>query len=114
AGLTAVHGSMSKCFNMGHAARNGLTAALLARKNFTSSERGIEAPRGFAHVLSSRCEPGLIVDGLGQSWELLKNPYKPYPCGIVGHPIIDGCLELRRTHKLAADAIERIELRVHP
>ena len=32
AGLTAVHGSMSKCFNMGHAARNGLTAALLAQK----------------------------------------------------------------------------------
>ena len=54
AGLTAVHGSMSKCFNMGHAARNGLTAALLARKGFTSSARALEAPRGFAHVLSSR------------------------------------------------------------
>ena len=39
AGLTAVHGSMSKCFNMGHAARNGLTAALLAQKGYTSSER---------------------------------------------------------------------------
>ena len=114
AGLTAVHGSMSKCFNMGHAARNGLTAALLAQKGFTSSERGIEAPRGFAHVLSPRCDLNAIVDGLGHRWELLENAYKPYPCGIVGHPIIDGCLELRSAHGIAPDAIERIELRVHP
>ncbi len=114
AGLTAVHGSMSKCFNMGHAARNGLTAALLAQKGFTSSEHSIEAPRGFAHVLSSRCDLNVIVDGLGKTWELLENAYKPYPCGIVGHPIIDGCLELRSAHGIAPDAIERIELRVHP
>ena len=114
AGLTAVHGSMSKCFNMGHAARNGLTAALLAQKGFTSSERGIEASSGFAHVLSTRCDLNVIVDGLGKTWELLENAYKPYPCGIVGHPIIDGCLELRSAHGMAPDAIERIELRVHP
>jgi 2-methylcitrate dehydratase PrpD len=105
---------MSKCFNMGHAARNGLAAALLAQKNFTSSERGIEAPRGFAHVLSSHCALDLVVAGLGETWELLANAYKPYPCGIVGHPIIDGCLELRNAHHLMPDSIERIELRVHP
>src|SRR5258706_2036686 len=114
AGLTAVHGSMSKCFNMGHAARNGLTAALLAQKGFTSSERGIEAPRGFAHVLSSRCDLNVVADGLGETWELQENAYKPYPCGIVGHPIIDGCLDLRGAHGITSDAIERIDLRVHP
>jgi 2-methylcitrate dehydratase PrpD len=114
AGLTAVHGSMSKCFNMGHAARNGLTAALLAQKGFTSSEHGIEAPRGFAHVLSPRCDLNIITNNLGKSWELLENAYKPYPCGIVGHPIIDGCLDLRSAHGIAPDTIERIDLRVHP
>lgn len=113
-GLTAMLGSMTKPYNMGHAARNGLTAALLARKNFTSSERGIEAPRGFAHVLSSRCDLNLIVDKLGETWELMENAYKPYPCGIVVHPIIDGCLELRAAHSIAPDDIERIEVRVHP
>jgi 2-methylcitrate dehydratase PrpD len=113
-GLTAVHGSMSKCFNMGHAARDGLAAALLARKGFTSSEHGIEAPRGFAHVLSPRCDLNIITDNLGKSWELLENAYKPYPCGIVGHPIIDGCLDLRGAHGITADSIERIDLRVHP
>jgi 2-methylcitrate dehydratase PrpD len=99
---------------MGHAARNGLMAALLAQKNFTSSERGLEAPRGFAHVLSSRCDLNAIVDGLGASWELAHNAYKPYPCGIVVHPVIDACLQLRSEHAIAADTISKIELRVHP
>ena len=113
-GLTSMLGSMCKPYNMGHAARNGLAAALLAQKNFTSSERGIEAPRGFAHVLSSRCDLNAIVDGLGSRWELLQNAYKPYPCGIVVHPFIDACLQLRSEHAIAPDAIERIELKVHP
>jgi 2-methylcitrate dehydratase PrpD len=114
AGLTAVHGSMSKCFNMGHAARNGMLAALLAAKNFTSSEHGIEAPRGFAHVLSPRCDLAAIVDGLGATWELAQNAYKPYPCGIVAHAAIDACLDLRARHSIAPGAIERIEIRVNP
>ena len=113
-GLTEMLGSMAKCYNMGHAARNGLLAALLAAKNFTSSERGIEAPRGFAHVLAAQCDLNAIVDNLGVTWELAQNAYKPYPCGIVVHPVIDGCLQLRAEHALTPDAIARIELRVHP
>ena len=78
-GLTSMLGSMSKPYNMGHAARNGLAAALLARKNFTSSERGIEAPRGFGHVLSTKFVPDEITKNLGATWELALNAYKPYP-----------------------------------
>src|SRR5205085_165697 len=51
-----------------------------------------------------------IVRGLGKTWELAQNTYKPYPCGIVGHPIIDACLEIRKE----GQAIETIELHVHP
>lgn len=113
-GLTAMLGSMTKCYNMGHAARNGLTAALLAAKNFTSSARALEAPRGFAHVLSSRCDLNAIVEQLGATWELAHNAYKPFPCGIVVHPVIDACLQLRNEQRISPDAIERVELRVNP
>ncbi|HEV7803137.1 MAG TPA: MmgE/PrpD family protein, partial [Burkholderiales bacterium] len=37
AGTTGAHGSMTKSWNMANAARNGLVAALLAAKNFTST-----------------------------------------------------------------------------
>jgi hypothetical protein len=40
--------------------------------------------------------------------------YKPFACGIVIHPSIDGCIQLATAHRLSAEAIERIELRVHP
>jgi 2-methylcitrate dehydratase PrpD len=114
AGLREMFGTMCKSFHPGQAARNGLMAALLAARDFTSSERGIEAARGFAHVLSTRFAPEVITRGLGDSHELARNMYKPYPCGLVIHAVIDGCLELRALHSFAPTDIERVELAVHP
>ena len=42
-GLRESFGSMNKSFNPGRAASNGLFAAILASKNFTSSDRMLEA-----------------------------------------------------------------------
>jgi 2-methylcitrate dehydratase PrpD len=39
---------------------------------------------------------------------MLKNTYKPYPCGIVMHAVIDACLTLRRDHAIAAAEIAEI------
>src|SRR6266851_871339 len=47
-GLREMFGTMCKSFHPGRAAQNGLTSALLARGGFSSSERSLEAPRGFA------------------------------------------------------------------
>ena len=113
-GVREMFGSHCKPFHPGNAARNGLFAALLARENFTSSERGIEAPRGFAHVLSTKFEPREITENLGKTWEIDFNTYKPYACGIVIHPAIEGCAALAREHGLKAADIERIDLAVHP
>ena len=113
-GLREMFGTMCKPFHPGNAARNGLLAALLAQKNFTSSVQGIEAKRGFANVLSTAFKPGEITDRLGETWEILLNTYKPFACGIVEHPAIDGCIQLRNEHKLKGDEIEAISLKVHP
>jgi 2-methylcitrate dehydratase PrpD len=114
AGTTSAHGSMTKSWNMANAARNGLMAALLAAKGFTSTEQGLEGDRGFARMYAQRRDLDEIVRGLGETWELAENAYKPYPCGIVAHPVIDACLALRDEPRAAPDAVERIELRVHP
>ena len=113
-GLREMFGTMSKPFHPGRAAQNGMMAAFLAAKNFTSSERAIEAPRGFANVLATARNFGEITDNLGKTWEIALNTYKPFACGIVIHPAIDGCIQLRNEHKLKADAIESIALKVHP
>ncbi len=113
-GLREMFGTMCKPLHPGKAAQNGTFAAFLAKENFTSSERGIEAPRGFAHVASTKFDPSEIVDNLGKTWEISINTYKPFACGIVIHPSIDACVQLRNAHGLKAADIASIDLKVHP
>jgi 2-methylcitrate dehydratase PrpD len=113
-GLREMFGSMCKPLHPGLAARNGMVAALLARENFTSTTQGIEGRRGFANVLATERDYARITGGLGETWELAANSYKPFACGIVVHPVIDACLQLRSEQRLDADRIEAIELTVHP
>jgi 2-methylcitrate dehydratase PrpD len=114
AGLREMAGTMCKSFVHGRAAQNGLTSAFLAASGFTSSERAIEAPRGFANVLASTTDLGAVTEGLGTTFELSLNTYKPYACGVVCHPAIDGCIRLRNEHRLDAGRIAAVALRVHP
>lgn len=113
-GLREMFGTMTKSFHPGRAAQNGLTAALLASKNFTSSEQGIEARRGWANVVSTARRYSEITGNLGRTYEITQNTYKPFPCGIVIHPAIDACLQLREQYHPALDQVESVRLRVHP
>src|SRR5262245_12227196 len=110
-GLQEMFGSMTKSFHPGQAAQNGLRSALLASRNFTASEQPLEAKRGWFHVMSANTDYAALSDG---RWHILNNSYKPFACGLVVHPVIDGCLQLREAHGLTADAIERIDLAVNP
>jgi 2-methylcitrate dehydratase PrpD len=112
-GLRENLNTMGKFLHPGHAAQDGMTAAFLASKGFTASERILEAPRGFAHVLSAERNLGELTSGLGERFEILINTYKPYPCGVVLHPAIDGCLQLAKEHHITADDIASVDLAVN-
>jgi 2-methylcitrate dehydratase PrpD len=113
-GLREMFGTMTKSFHPGRAAHNGLTAALLASRNFTSSNQPLEAKSGWANVLSTSRNYAEITEKLGETYEILLNTYKPFACGVVIHPAIDGCIQLRNQYNLTAEQIDRIELRIHP
>ncbi len=114
AGLREMFGTMCKSFHPGRAAQNGLTAALLAAEDFTSSDQSLEAPRGFANTMSPEHDFTHVTKGLGETFEVERNTYKPFACGVVIHPIIDGCVQLRNQHGLTPSDIARVELRVNP
>jgi 2-methylcitrate dehydratase PrpD len=113
-GLQEMFGSMTKPFHPGRAAQNGLTAAVLASKNFTSSEQSLEAKYGWVNAVSTSHDYKYITNNLGETFEISNNTYKPFACGVVMHATIDGCIQLRNEHKLPADQIDRVELKVHP
>ena len=114
AGLREMFGSMGKGFHPGRSAQSGYMAALLAEKGFTSGRLPLEGPRGFAAVTAARFDLDKVVDGLGMEFDLRANTYKPFPCGIVIHPTIDACMQMRDQHGLNAEQIESVELRVAP
>jgi len=114
AGLREMFGSMGKAFHPGRSAQNGYAAALLAREGFTSGEHGIEGPRGFAAVTAAAYDLSKVTARLGDDWDLRANTYKPFPCGIVNHPTIDGAIQLHDEFGPAPEQIAAVRLRVAP
>ena len=119
-GLREMFGSDTKSFHPGRAASSGIVAALLAREGYTSSDSALEAKRGWANVVAGGGIPKLdeLLRGLGKTWEIETNSFKPFPCGIVCHPAIDAAIrchdELIQTHGLDPRGITKVSLKVHP
>ena len=113
AGLQQNRGTMSKSFHAGKAAHNGLLAALLAQQGFDSSTEIIEGRKGFSKTFAKDHQGSAMTEGLGQFWEIMSNGHKPYACGVVLHPLIDGVIALRPQIP-DFDSVEKIELKVNP
>ncbi|ROV96200.1 hypothetical protein VSDG_05102 [Cytospora chrysosperma] len=138
-GLREMFGSHTKSFHPGRAAQAGLMAALLAREGYTSSEQPLESKRGWASVVGvtkgekeiqgdlakwtgsgGNSEVGLPVKGAAEGqgrWEILRNSFKPFPCGIVIHPVIDACAQIHQDMEkegLEVEEIESVHAKVHP
>jgi 2-methylcitrate dehydratase PrpD len=114
AGIREMFGSMGKGFHPGSSAQRGYMAALLAERGFTSGRFPLESPRGFAAVTAAKYDLDKLTEGLGEHFELSDNTYKPFPCGIVVHPTIDACIQLRNKHGFSAEDVVAVELRVAP
>lgn len=114
-GIVANFGTMAKPLHAGLAARNGVSAAGLARRGFTSNPGIIERPKGFFDTFSR----ALAVDeaqiaSLGSRFELVESGIriKAYPCGGLTHSAIDALLKLRRDYEMGIEAIEKIHVAV--
>ena len=103
-------GSMARVLNAGFAARNGLAAAQLAARGFQGPAQPLEGRRGFFSVFGGRNDAKQVTDGLGQRWELTRVAYKPYPCGVVLHALVDACLE----HQELLKGAEKIVVALNP
>jgi 2-methylcitrate dehydratase PrpD len=114
AGVREMFGSMGKAFHPGRAAQNGYASAVLAEAGFTAGDRGIEGPRGFAAVQAARFDLSKVGERLGEDFNLRRNTYKPFPCGIVNHPTIEACIELHRAHRYAPGDVTAVRIRVAP
>lgn len=109
-GLVEVLGAQSRVLNAGFAARNGLASARLAAAGLEGPAKPLDGRRGFFNVFGGAQDFAQITDGLGTRWEMTNVVYKPYPCGVVLHALIDLCLEAREKLRGA----EKLQVSLHP
>jgi 2-methylcitrate dehydratase PrpD len=114
AGLVEGLGAASKSTGVGAAARAGLQAALFAAAGIAGPAAPLQGRFGFLRVMARDAVTARITGELGTEWEALRSAPKAYPVGVVLHPVVDGCLELRAKPGFDADALAELEVRGHP
>ena len=115
-GVRRNFGTMAKALQTGNAARNGVIAATLAKKNFTADQTILEAPMGFASALclDGECDWDALTKGLGKFFYMEQMPtIKRFPTCSPAHRPIEGLLALRQRHGFTADDVESVESDFH-
>ncbi len=114
-GLKENMGSMVKPLHAGMAARNGVTAAQLAKRGFTASPHAIDGPQGYLAAMDSE-RPTLdaAVADLGTRWEINETgvTVKLYPSCAATHPPLDALTEIVRRERVTADQVAAIDIEV--
>jgi len=110
AGMQQNRGTMCKSFHPGKAASNAILAATLAEGGFDSTGEILEGKKGFCRIYSIVTDEAAILAGLGESFAVTGNGYKPYACGVVLHPIIDSTIALGQESAIAPDDVATLEI----
>lgn len=111
AGIRANFGTMTKPFHAGRAAENGVVAAMLAKKGFTSNKNALEEEFGYLKVTTGEYNMEAI-EKLGDPWELVAPGiyYKLYPCCHYGHAAINALLSIMRDNKIDTKNVDSVEV----
>ena len=112
AGVRENFGTMTKPFQAGHAAENGVAAADLASLGWTGAEQVLEAKRGFFHAYGGSYNPAAIQKKLGNPWTFASPgvSLKPYPSGSLTHPAMGAMLRLVKKYNLRPGDVEKIDV----
>jgi 2-methylcitrate dehydratase PrpD len=113
-GIRAGHGSLTMHLLPARAACSGVEAALLAQAGCDSTLEVLDGKHGFFAAFGDGEQIGDLLLGFGDHFELCANTFKPYPCGIVVHPVIDACMALRTKVVKRIDRIDTIYMHVAP
>lgn len=113
-GLRAMLPNDGKNLNVGKAAHGGVVAALLAEQGMESAPAILDETFGYFSVFQPNDGHADTLRGLGRRFLIGGMSLKPYPCGVVIHPVIDACIAISRRAGFRCDDIRGVEIFVHP
>jgi 2-methylcitrate dehydratase PrpD len=114
AGLKSMFGTMCKPLHAGKAAFNGLLAARLASRGFTSRSDALECEQGFAATQSSDYRPLPVRPDPQAPFAIEANLFKYHAACYLTHSPIEAVSALRREHRLTPQDVAKIRLNVGP
>ena len=112
AGLKSQFGTMCKPFHAGRAAQNGLLAARLAQRGFSSRTDIVECVQGFALTHGPDFVPEAALAAPGAGFHLLANLFKYHAACYFTHAPIECARRLRAEHRLTPDMIAGITVKI--
>jgi 2-methylcitrate dehydratase PrpD len=112
AGLKSMFGTMCKPLHAGLAARNGLMAAKLAARGFSSRADVLECAQGFAATHGPDFHPQVALADAAVGSHLRNNLFKYHAACYLTHAPIECARALRDEHAVTPDAVRTAELRV--
>jgi 2-methylcitrate dehydratase PrpD len=99
-------------FQMGLAARNGVMAAMLAKRGFGGPDRIFDGGHVVLDAYTAVADPVPLTDQLGTVWDgVMELAIKPYASVSFLHPALDALVGLLDEHALTSQQIEKIALR---
>ncbi len=115
AGLFAFVGGGAdvKRLHAAHAAREGVWAALLARRGVEGPPAVLEAADGFLIAFSGSNQPAIALPSGPGDFGIEDCYIKPHPCCRHLQPALEAMLALVEAHSLTVDDIEKVEVETY-
>ena len=114
AGVTdSMHSGMGeiRAIRDGFGSREGVLAALMAKKGITACNDGIE--RFYKAFYRDNYDPSPLISNLGTEFMGTKVSIKPWPCDRIGHTCIKAALDIAAEYNVNPDKIEEVVLTVN-
>ena len=114
AGLKSMFGTMCKPLHAGKAATNGVLAAMLASRGFTSREDVLDCAQGYCDTQTDGADPDKAVADLDRRFHLPETLFKYHAACYGTHGPIEAARGLRASPAFDLAKVQRIDVRVDP
>jgi 2-methylcitrate dehydratase PrpD len=96
----------------GFPARNGVSAVLIIKVGGTGVEDILSGPDNFLMAFAPKSDPALLVDKLGERFEVTQTNIKKWTVGSPIQAPLDAIENMRRRRQFDADQVQKVVVRV--
>ena len=93
-------------------ARNGVTAALLIQLGGTGVDDVFSGADNFLMAYAPKADPGVLIDKLGQRFEVTQTNIKKWTVGSPIQAPLDALVNIRKRHPFEADQVQKVVIRL--